>query len=73
VLDDIAWPEKARPEMSHGVKFFNDFRDFTASGFWSSRLGVEDLRYQGNTVVVEWTGCPPEVLKRLGLSPDTKP
>jgi hypothetical protein len=73
VLDDIAWPEKARPEMSHGVKFFNDFRDFAASGFWSSRMGVEDLQYQGNTVVVEWTGCPPEVLKKLGLSPDTKP
>jgi hypothetical protein len=32
VLDDIAWPEKARPELSHGVAFFNSFRDLTASG-----------------------------------------
>jgi gluconate 2-dehydrogenase gamma chain len=71
VLDDIAWPEKARPEMSHGVKFFNDFRDLTASGFWSSQMGVEDLQYQGNTVVVEWKGCPPEVLRKLGLPPDS--
>src|SRR5829696_5028756 len=33
VLDDISWPQKARPEMSHGVAFFTSFRDLTASGF----------------------------------------
>src|SRR4051812_32872210 len=39
VLDDIAWPQTAKPEMSHGVAFFNSFRDLTASGFWTSRMG----------------------------------
>lgn len=67
VLDDIAWPEKAKPELSHGVKFFNFFRDLTASGFWSSKMGVEDLQYTGNTFVAEWKGCPPEALRKLGL------
>ncbi len=67
VLDDIAWPEKARPEMKQGAHFFSSFRDLTASGFWSSKLGTEDLQYQGNTFVAEWKGCPPEVLARLGL------
>lgn len=70
VLDDIAWPEKAKPELSHGVKFFSYFRDFTASGFWSSKMGVEDLQYTGNTFVAEWKGCPPEALKKLGLAAD---
>jgi hypothetical protein len=59
--------------MSQGVKFFNDFRDLTASGFWSSQMGVDDLKYQGNTVVVDWKGCPPEVLRKIGLSADPKP
>jgi len=68
VLDDIAWPARARPELSHGVAFFNRFRDLTASGFWSSRMGVEDLRYMGNTVVNEWKGCPEEQLRKLGVS-----
>lgn len=68
LLDDIAWPDRARPEMSHGVAFFNWFRDLTASGFWSSKMGVEDLRYQGNTFVREWTGCPPAALAKLGVS-----
>lgn len=68
LLDDIAWPAKARPAMSQGVAFFNDFRDLTASGFFSSKMGVEDLQYLGNVFVHEWEGCPPEALKKLGVS-----
>jgi hypothetical protein len=67
VLDDVAWPAKAPPDLSHGVAFFNRFRDLTAAGFWSSRMGVEDLQYLGNTFVLEWTGCPPEALAKLGV------
>jgi hypothetical protein len=67
VLDDIAWPKKAKPEMSQGVAFFNMFRDMTASGFWSSKIGVADLDYRGNTFVQEWAGCPPEALQKLGV------
>jgi gluconate 2-dehydrogenase gamma chain len=67
VLDDISWPRKARPERAHGVAFFNSFRDLTASGFFTSKMGIADLQYMGNRFVAEWTGCPPEVLKKLGL------
>jgi len=67
VLDEIAYPKKAKPEMSQGVAFFNMFRDLTASGFWSSKMGVDDLGYQGNTFVAEWKGCPPEALQKLGV------
>jgi gluconate 2-dehydrogenase gamma chain len=69
VLDDIAWPERAAPQMSQGVAFFNLFRDLVASGFWTSRMGMADIGYMGNTFVAEWAGCPPEVLKKLGLVP----
>ena len=67
VLDDIAWPKKAKPEMSQGVAFFNMFRDLTASGFWSSKIGIADLDYQGNTFVAEWKGCPDEAIRKLGV------
>lgn len=67
ILDDIAWPARAKPEHSQGVAFFNRFRDLTASGFFSSELGVADLRYIGNQFVMEWTGCPPEALAKLGV------
>jgi hypothetical protein len=67
VLDDIAFPKRARPEMSHGVRFFTTMRDLVAAGFFSSRIGVQDLDYRGNVMVAEWTGAPPEVLRKLGL------
>ena len=70
LLDAIAYPEMAKPEDSQGVAFFNSFRDLTASGFWSSQMGVDDLQYIGNTFVAEWEGCPPEVLEHLGVSYD---
>ncbi|PYP47069.1 MAG: transcriptional initiation protein Tat [Gemmatimonadetes bacterium] len=68
VLDDVAWPAKAKPEHAAGVAFFNRFRDLTASGFFSSRIGVQDLRYVGNTFMSEWNGCPPEALAKLGVT-----
>jgi gluconate 2-dehydrogenase gamma chain len=67
VLDDIAWPRRARPEMQAGVRFFNNFRNFTASGFWSSKMGVDDLQYMGNRPVAQWNGCPAPALNKLGV------
>ena len=68
ILNDIAWPARAPAAMSAGVSFFNGFRDLTATGFWSSRIGVKDLRYVGNVFVQEWNGCPPAALKKLGVT-----
>ena len=67
LLDRIAWPKKAKPEDAQGAAFFTSFRDLTASGFYSSRMGVHDLKYIGNTFVPEWKGCPPEALAKLGV------
>lgn len=70
VLDDIAWPAKARPEHAHGVAFFTSFRDLTAAGFWTTRIGIDDLQYLGNRSVARWNGCPDAALKKLGVSYD---
>ena len=68
VLDDIAYPAKAKPEFGAGVAWFNSFRDFTATGFFTSEIGVGDIGYEGNTPVMSWTGCPSENYVRLGVS-----
>ena len=67
LLDDLAWPDRAPAAMSHGVAFFNAFRDLTATGFWTSKAGIEDLEYMGNRYRNSWSGCPPEQLRKLGL------
>ena len=68
VLDAIAGAAPAEAEDSHGVAFFRSFRDLTASGFWTSKIGIKDLDYIGNTVVPEWTGCPEAALSKLGVT-----
>ncbi len=68
ILDDIAWPKRAKKEFSHGVTFFTSFRDFTASGFYSSRIGIADLQYIGNTVNMNWQGCGDAANAHLGVS-----
>jgi gluconate 2-dehydrogenase gamma chain len=65
---DLAQPRDLRVRIEHGPAFFNSFRDLTASGFWTSKMGMDDLQYQGNTFVAEWKGPPREVLVRLGLA-----
>jgi gluconate 2-dehydrogenase subunit 3-like protein len=67
ILDDIAWPRRARQDMQAGVRFFNNFRNFTASGFWSSKMGIDDLQYMGNRPISTWNGCPQPALNKLGV------
>ncbi len=66
MLDEIAYPMKAKPEMQQGVVFFNKIRDLAAIGFFTSKMGIEDLGYKGNSPG-KWEGVPPEVLKQYGL------
>ena len=68
LLDEIAYTSNPDRGLSQAVAFFASFRDLTASGFWSTKMGVADLQYQGNVFVSEWTGCPDAALKKLGVS-----
>lgn len=66
IVEDIAYPERKRPGMSQGVVFFTLMRNLTASGFWSSKIGIEDIGYKGNTPN-QWDGPPEEVVRQYGL------
>jgi len=67
VVDLIAWPKRAKPEMSQGVEFFNLMRNLTASGFYTSEIGVKDVGYVGNAPN-HWNGVPDDVLKHYNLA-----
>lgn len=67
ILDDLSWPDRVPPGLSQGAAFFASFRDLTASGFWTSRMGIGDLGYMGNVSVRTWNGCPEPALRKLGL------
>lgn len=66
MVTDIAYPEKVKPGMQPGVSFFNRMRDLTASGFFTTEIGVKDLGYVGNQPN-KWEGVPMDILKKYGL------
>jgi gluconate 2-dehydrogenase gamma chain len=68
ILDEISGLGEPPRGLTHGQAFFRNFRDLTASGFWTSKMGIDDLGYIGNTLVAEWTGCPDDVLRKLGAT-----
>ena len=71
LVDLIAYPEKAKPENAQGVAFFNMMRNLTATGFFTSKIGIADIQYMGNQPNA-WDGVPDEVLKQYGLEYDKK-
>lgn len=68
ILDDIAYPRRAPKRFAQGVAFFNRMRDLVAAGFYSSKLGYQDLRFTGAHPVGGWDGVPDAVLRQLGVS-----
>lgn len=66
LVDLIAYPAKAKPGMQQGVAFFNRMRDLTATGFFTTEMGIKDLGFVGNAPN-KWTGVPADVLKQYGM------
>jgi gluconate 2-dehydrogenase gamma chain len=67
LVDAIAYPDKAKKEMKAGVSFFSLLRNLTASGFYTSEIGVKDIGYMGNTPNA-WDGVPADVLKQYNMA-----
>jgi gluconate 2-dehydrogenase gamma chain len=61
ILDLIAYRNNAKkdPALSQGVAFFSFLRNLTCDGFYTSKIGIADLQYIGNTSLREFPGCPP--------------
>ncbi|ANH81832.1 transcriptional initiation protein Tat [Niabella ginsenosidivorans] len=69
MVDLIAYPDRAKgkPELAQGVAFFSKLRDLTATGFYTSEIGVKDIGYVGSQPN-QWNGVPDDVLKQYGLA-----
>lgn len=67
MIDEIAYPKKAKPEMQQGVSFFNLMRNLTATGFYTTEMGGKDVGYIGNQPN-QWNGVPADVLKQYNMA-----
>ncbi|NND06105.1 MAG: gluconate 2-dehydrogenase subunit 3 family protein [Saprospiraceae bacterium] len=71
IVEDIAYPDTdgSKADMAPGIKFFNLMRNFTLTGYYTSKMGIDDLGYVGNFPNV-WDGVPEEVLKEHDVAYD---
>jgi hypothetical protein len=72
ICDDICFASKAQPKFRKLADFFEKFRDLCASAYYATPAGWQAIGYVGNTALAEFTGPPPEVLKRLGVEQTVK-
>lgn len=63
IVDDIAYPDPdgEKPDMAPGIKFFNQIRNLTMTGYYTTKMGWDDLGVTSNFANV-WDGVPEEVL-----------
>jgi hypothetical protein len=61
ILDLISFRKNAEQDktLEDPVEFFSFLRNFTADGFFTSKIGIKYLGYKGNTFLTEFPGCPP--------------
>ncbi|MFC4220567.1 gluconate 2-dehydrogenase subunit 3 family protein [Flagellimonas marina] len=71
ILDEIAYYDANIPESERPfeVNFFSLVRNLTMTGFYTTKIGIEELGYKGNMPNV-WDGVPDDVLKKHGVSYD---
>lgn len=63
IVDDIAYPDHVAPELQPGAKFFSNIRNLVTTGFYTTRMGIDDLGYVGNQPNA-WDGIPEEVQQK---------
>jgi hypothetical protein len=71
LLDTIAFYDAEIPlsRQPLEIQFFSLIRNLTLCGYFTSKMGIEDLGYKGNTPNV-WDGVPQQVLEQHGMAYD---
>lgn len=61
ILDLLAFKKNGKddPAIAQGIQFFAILRRMTCDAYFTSKAGIEDLQYIGNTALAEFPGCPP--------------
>ncbi len=73
ICDDICYTARAKPEFRTAALFFDQVRDLTAVGFYTTREGMQDLGYIGNVALPRFPEVSAEIRARLGVEPTTRP
>lgn len=68
IADDIHHAPNAKPEFKEAAGFFATFRNLTASGFYTTPVGMKDVGFIGNVPLQRFAGPPKAILEKFGLT-----
>lgn len=71
ILDTIAYhnPEIPLEQQALEIQFFALMRNLTVTGYYTSKVGIDDLGYKGNQPNI-WDGVPQHILDQHQMSYD---
>ena len=71
ICDEICWHDTEVPldEQALELQFFALMRNLVVTGYYTSKVGIADLGYKGNSPNV-WDGVPQDVLDQHGVAYD---
>jgi hypothetical protein len=72
LCEDMSQEAPADPGLLAGSKFFKRFRNLTATGFFTTPVGMKDLGYVGNLPSATFDGPPADLVAKLGLTDEVK-
>jgi hypothetical protein len=72
ILTNLAAGEE--DPKTDGERFFVDLKQWTAFGYYTSRIGIHDeMEYKGNTLLAEFSGTDPATLPAIPLPDEPRP
>ncbi len=66
ILQHLAYKDHYRPGEDEGREFFKLIREYAIMGFYTSRIGLEQLDYPGLKLYSESPGCPHGGIHEVG-------
>jgi hypothetical protein len=72
LCEEMAAPAPEASAMHPVSRFFRRLRDLTASGYFTTPVGMKDLGYVGNVPLAKFDGPPADLVARMGLADEVK-
>lgn len=67
ICDDICYGPDAASEFQAASRFFDRVRDLTATAFYTTPEGMNDIGYVGNVPLARWDPPPEVAMRHVGL------
>jgi hypothetical protein len=72
ICEEMSLKAPENSQLEQPARFFRKFRNLTATGFYTTPVGMKDLGYVGNLPLAKFDGPPADLVAKLGLTDEVK-